>query len=165
MYCLKVSLCCIHWSPPSHFVKTGINGKRLGAGVRPGRAGYCREGTDFFFFNNARDASRVSRKSRIFWRLQNISGPGTRRETRDSCRSHTHTHGKSERRFTFKGEREEGRRKERERERESKKEVSRGKVDKRERHQKTLFSVTKDAQWFFLQGSIDPARPLDPQID
>lgn len=95
------------------------------------------------FFNNARDASRVSRKSRIFWRLQNISGPGTRRETRDSCRSHTHTHRKSERRLRSK---ENARKEEGKRERESEKEVSRGKVDKRERHQKTLFSVTKDAQ-------------------
>lgn len=161
MYCLKVSLCCIHWSPPSYFDKTGINEKRLGAGVHPGRAGYCREGdfTDFFlfsfFFNNALDASRVSHISRIFWRLQNISGSGTGRGTRDSCRSHTHTYRKSERHWEENTEgRKEGRRKKR-----SRRKHWEGKTPE------APFSMTKDAQWFFLRGSIDPARPLDPQID
>lgn len=37
----------------------------------------------------ARHASRVSRESRIFWRLQNISGPSTSRDTKSVAIPHT----------------------------------------------------------------------------
>lgn len=148
MYCLKVSLCCIHWSPPSYFVKTGINGKRLGAGVRPGGQGIVERAPicSFLFCNNARDASRVSRKSRIFWRLQNISGPGTRRETRDSCRSHIHTYKKSKRHLHSKEDKrkEEGKKEQEEcTERESGKE---------EKHQKLLSPWPRMLSDFFFCG-------------
>lgn len=164
MYCLKVSLCCIHWSPPSHFVKTGINGKRLRAG------GCVRGGQDiveraliFPFFYNARDASRVSRKSRIFWRLQNISRPGTlSRNTRFVPIPHACTQEVGET-FMFRGKSEEGRRKERKR---TRRKFGEGKW---ERGKNTRSSFLRDQGcsviFFFLRGPIDPARPLDPQID
>ena len=91
MYCLKVSLCCIHWSPPSHFVKMGIKRETARGGGASGE-GRILSRAPIFFFNNARNVSRVSRQFRIFWRLQNISGPSTveKHEIRtDPTRIHT----------------------------------------------------------------------------
>lgn len=60
-------------------VKTGTN--RDSKSARKA-AGSLRKGYQLFFdivFFSTRDAFPVSRESRIFWRLQNISGPGTSR--------------------------------------------------------------------------------------
>lgn len=167
MYCLKVSLRCIHWSPRLHSVKIGINGIGLGRG-KGGRKGVHRKGKiragrrDTEFFNAGPTASRVSRGSRIFWRLQNISGPGVFRETRDSSWLFPRTFVQKQR-CVLRGSCKEGRERRGDRKREK---ILRGKVRKEEKLLSPWPRMLSDVLFFFPFPGIDRSgiRPLDPQI-
>lgn len=159
MYCLKVSLRCIHW-PPFAIVaivgdqrKTARGGCCTWRGIEGARVerDIIKKAPSFHSLTIlfvARCAFRVSREFRIFWRLQNISGPVTPRKTRNPSRILHEFVWKIEtlRVAVQKKGRKEGRKEE------GRSDIERWKVlEGRSRRQvisETFFSVTKDAQWF-----------------
>lgn len=90
MYCLKVSLRCIHWSSlysfNFHFNEYNVNGNEEQIGpTHRDKGRECNIDRPFCYINNNQILApfRVSRGSRTFWRLQNISGPAYSRNTKN----------------------------------------------------------------------------------